>query len=93
MAPWLLVIIALYLANSILNSSEVKRSKRGNQTKKVRVVKVAPLIHSTVEPTWLASGVVIPSEEVNVLSEVSGIIESINPLAKPGALLAKDDFY
>ena len=90
--PWLLVITALYLAYSILNSSEVKRSKRGNQTKKVRVVKVAPLIYSTVEPTWLASGVVIPSEEVNVLSEVSGIIESINPLARPGALLAKDDF-
>lgn len=89
--PILLVIIASYFAYTIYHSTEVKRFKRGHQVKKMRVVKVAPIIRSEVEPSWIASGVVIPSEQVNVLSEVSGVIEAVNPLAKPGALLAKGE--
>ncbi|MGJ8693142.1 MAG: efflux RND transporter periplasmic adaptor subunit [Thalassotalea sp.] len=87
--PWLMVIIALYFANEILNSTEVKRSKHHRSDEKLRVVKVAEIKKSPIKPKWQATGVVIPSEQVNIVAEVSGKIEQLNPAAKPGNFLDK----
>ena len=90
--PWLIVIVALVLANNMLNSSDIKRSGKFNKANKTRVVKVAPLVQSTVNPSWQATGLVMPSESINVVAEVSGRVAKINPAANPGALLAKGEW-
>ncbi len=88
--PWLLIIISLVLSYEFLNSGKVKRKKQQQQsTQKMRIVKVSQLHRSTVNPLWFATGIVMPSEQVTISAQVSGIVESINSKVLPGAVLEK----
>mgnify|MGYP003388473521 CR=1 FL=1 len=87
--PLLLVVISGFIAYQMYHSSNVKRSWKSDKPNKLRVVKVAPLKQTTVEPKWQAAGTIIPAESVNVVAEVSGIVKSVNNKARPGALLEK----
>lgn len=87
--PLLLIMLAVYYSYQILHSSNVKRSKPAFKNEKMRVVKVAKLIRQDVTPTWQATGVVVPAEEVNIIAEVAGVVARVNEQAKPGNLLAQ----
>lgn len=91
--PLLIVLLAIPLAFYVLDSGKIKRPKKlhHNQNKQ-RVVKVSPLVKSAVTPTWQTTGTVTASESVNVVAEISGKIQTVNPQAQPGAFLAKGEW-
>ena len=69
-----------------------KEFKKEKQQKRARTVQVVALERRSVEPTWRASGYVIPSETVNIRARVSGDIEEINAIAQPGQALKKGEW-
>lgn len=54
-----------------------------------RLVDVTPLKQESSRPYWQTGGVVSAADAVSLAPQVSGRVEWINPLAEPGALLAK----
>jgi len=88
--PLIIVILGGIAGYWIFESGAQKpKYNQKQKQKRVRTVQTIALDKGSVVPYWTASGFVISAESVNVSARVGGNIESINPLATPGALLKK----
>lgn len=90
--PFIIVAVALVIGYFMLQSGKIERPKRSAIAKQIRTVKVLPLEQTSIVPTWQATGIVIASESVKVVAEVTGVVEKINPKARPGSLLNKGEW-
>lgn len=88
--PIFIGLLGLLLAYFIVFMGDKKPvNHKKDKPNRVRIVKTAELVNSSVLPFWETSGFVIPAESVKVYSRVSGNIETLNPLAMPGVELKK----
>tara|TARA_R110000744_G_scaffold47804_4_gene104947 strand:+ start:3702 stop:5012 length:1311 start_codon:yes stop_codon:yes gene_type:complete len=91
--PVVIVIFGLFLGHQIVKSSDLKPTKTiKKQQKRARIVQASSLEKGSVEPVWLASGRVIPSETIKIHGKVSGDVTKINSMAQPGQTIKSGEW-
>lgn len=92
--PAVIAIITIPVGFYLLDAGKIERPKKFAAYKKAqkRIVKVAPLHKTDFAPSWQTSGLVTPSESINLVAQVSGEIDEVNANSKPGSLLAEGEW-
>ncbi|MEW6997581.1 efflux RND transporter periplasmic adaptor subunit [Colwelliaceae bacterium BS250] len=92
--PAVIAIITIPVGLHLLDSGKIEQPKKFAAYKKMqkRIVKITPLNKTSITPKWQSSGVVTPSELVNLVAQVSGEIDAVNINSKPGSLLPKGEW-
>lgn len=81
------LMVGAFLVWYVMNTAPTP--KRVTPQPVVRLVDVEPLEMAQSFPYWRAGGQVLAADKVELMPQVSGRVVSINPLAQPGAQLAK----